>query len=192
MVNISKYKDFEHIGNKVNGKYSPRVMVFDIDDTILKSVAKVKVMDEEGNMIADLTSSEYNSYKLNPGEHFDYTEFRDLDILLKSKMTKYWSRLKEEYSKGTHISIITARGGKDIIYEFFKRKGITIKYELIYAVGDFNNGKTVAENKSYCIEDLIKNGYNTLIFFDDNEDNLAFAANVGRKHDVKVVTVHVQ
>ena len=53
--------------------------VFDVDDTLFHTTAKVKVM--RGNKhVASLSNSEYNTHTLPKGHHYDYTEFRDADV----------------------------------------------------------------------------------------------------------------
>lgn len=60
---------------------SKRVINFiDIDDTLFKTGAKVKVLDKDGNVVTELNSEEFNTYKLKPGEHYDFSNFLDSDI----------------------------------------------------------------------------------------------------------------
>ena len=157
----------------VAGSKSSKLLVFDVDDTLINTSARIFVRRGD-KLVKTLTNNEYNTYKLRPGEWFDYSEFADPEILSKETFTKYWDTLKREYKKGTHISIITARGDANMIREFFLKNGIDIKQELVFAVGDKNymyHG-TVAERKAKTIKLLADLGYRTLIFFDDNEENL--------------------
>ena len=104
----------------VGGTKSKKLIIFDLDDTIIHTTASINVV-KNGKIIKTLTNNEYNTYVLRPGESFDYSEFANPKILRNEKFTRYWETLKREYNKGTHISIITARGDANIIREFFLR-----------------------------------------------------------------------
>ena len=162
----------------VAGTQSDKILLFDVDDTLIKSDVKVHVI-KNGEVIKKLSSTEYNSYKLQPGESFDYSEFEDEDILNnRSVFLKYWDTLQREYKDGTHIGILTARSNKDMFYRFFKSNGITIKNELVFAINDPRlnlKGSTIEDRKAEVIKRLAKWGYRTMVFFDDNEANLKTA-----------------
>ena len=171
MIPLSTY--IKKNGWTVAGSKSSKLLVFDVDDTLINTSARIFVRRND-KLVKTLTNSEYNTYKLRPGEWFDYSEFADPEILSKETFTKYWDTLKREYNKGTHISIITARNDANMIREFFLKNGIDIKQELVFAVGnrDYMYHGTVAERNAKTIKLLAKLGYKTLIFFDDNEENL--------------------
>ena len=176
----------------VNGTKSKRILLFDVDDTLIHTTAKIGVL-KNGKLIKKLHNSEFNEYKLKSGESFDFSEFDDPNLLNKEEFTKYWKTLKREYLKGTHIGILTARGNCDMIFDFFKNKGFEIKRSLVFAVGDPRLGLvgSVAQKKSVVISNLVQLGYNTLVFFDDSETNLNFAKSLENKFDIKIITVKV-
>lgn len=176
----------------VAGTQSDKILLFDVDDTLIESDVKVHVI-KNGEVIKKLSSTEYNSYKLQPGESFDYSEFEDEDILNnRSVFLKYWDTLQREYKDGTHIGILTARSNKDMFYRFFKSNGITIKNELVFAINDPKlnlKGSTIEERKAEVIKRLAKWGYRTMVFFDDNEANLKTAKKLEKSCDIKIHTV---
>lgn len=176
----------------VAGTQSDKILLFDVDDTLIKSDVKVHVI-KNGEVVKKLSSTEYNSYKLQPGETFDYSEFEDEDILNnRSVFLKYWDTLQREYKNGTHIGILTARSNKDMFYRFFKSNGITIKNELVFAINDPKlnlKGSTIEERKAEVIKRLAKWGYRTMVFFDDNETNLKTAKKLEKSCDIKIHTV---
>lgn len=185
---------YKYISNEftVNGTKSKRILLFDIDDTLIHTTAKIGVL-KNGKLIKKLHNSEFNEYKLKSGESFDFSEFDDSELLNREEFTKYWRTLKREYMKGTHIGILTARGNCDMIFNFFKNKGIEIKRSLVFAVGDPRlelNG-SIAQKKAKVISKLVSLGYNTLVFFDDSETNLNFAKDLENKYDIKIITVKV-
>lgn len=187
MISLSDYiaKEFT-----VNGTKSNRIILFDVDDTLVHTTAKIGIL-KDGKLVKKITNDTYNTYTLKPGEEFDYAEFEDPEILDNEEFTKYWSTLKREYRKGTHIGILTARSDCDMIYKYFKRKGIEIKRELIFAISDPKMGLegTVAERKTIIISKLAWLGYRTFVFFDDNVDNLKSAKELEKKYRIRVITV---
>lgn len=170
----------------IHGRSSDKVLIFDIDDTIIKSNAKIFVK-KDGKIIKKLSSSEFNTYVLGDGEEFSFEEFRDLDIMLSSEMKPYFNTLIREYKKGVHISILTAREGKDMIHDFFMKKAsIDIHPKLIFTSGDDKSDISIAEKKSKCITKLAEYGYKTMIFFDDNVDNLKEVKKICDRLNIKI------
>ena len=170
----------------IRGKKSDKVLVFDIDDTLITSNAKVLVKKNE-EVVKELNSSEFNEYKLKDGEVYSFEKFRDLGIMLSSEMRPYFDTLKREYARGVHIAILTAREDKDMIHNFFIQKsGIDIHPKLIFTTGDDKSDCSIAEKKAKCIRKLVQYGYTTLVFFDDNIDNLHSAQKMGKELGVKI------
>ena len=130
---------------------------------------------------------------MRPGEDFDYVEFEDPKILNnKSVFLKYWDTLQREYKNGTHIGILTARSNSDMFYDFFKNHGVTIKKELVFAINAPKlglKGNTIEDRKANAIKRLIDWGYKTIVFFDDNVNNLKSAKKLEDKYDIKIHTV---
>ena len=188
----------EHLRNRirmgftVNNTKSSKIILFDLDDTIIHTTAEIMVM-KGGECIKKLSNSEFNDYVLKPGESFDFGEFNDPNILAKSEFTKYWNTLKREYRKGTHIGILTARSDSAMIDKFFINNGIPIKNELVMAINDPELGLTgtVQQKKAEAIGILANAGYKLFIFFDDNEPNLKAAKALEKEFDITVQTVKV-
>jgi FMN phosphatase YigB (HAD superfamily) len=188
----------EHLKNKiqfgftVNHTKSDKIMLFDLDDTIIHTTAEIMVI-KNGVCIKKLSNTEFNNYTLKQGESFDFGEFEDPNILASSKFTPYWNTLKREYNRGTHIGILTARSNCDMIKKFFLNNGIRIKDELIIAINDEQLGLngTIHERKAEAISILANAGYKLFIFFDDNEPNLIAAKKLENKYDITVKTVKV-
>lgn len=189
MINLREYilEKFSIAGNE-----SDKILLFDVDDTLLKSDVQVHVV-KGGKLLRKLSSAEYNLYKLQPGEDFDYVEFEDPKLLNdRSVFLKYWDTLQREYKNGTHIGILTARSNSDMFYDFFKNHGVTIKKELVFAINDPKlglKGNTIEDRKANAIKRLIDWGYKTIVFFDDNVNNLKSAKKLEDKYDIKVHTV---
>lgn len=175
----------------IHGKSSNKILIFDIDDTLIKSDAKVFVK-KNGVVVKKLDTQEYNTYKLKRGESYSFEEFDDLNIMLDAELTPYFKTMEREYRKGVHISIITARSGARMIHDFFMKKAnIDIHPKLIFTTGDDPSAIPVSEKKAKCIRTLVKYGYDTLVFFDDNIDNLNDVREMGKSLGVTCHTIHV-
>lgn len=193
MIELKEHlKDKIQLGFSVNKTSSNKIILFDLDDTLIHTTAEINVL-KAGKVIKRLTNSEFNDYALKRGESFDFVEFDDPDILAQSKFTKYWNTLKREYNKGTHVGILTARSDCSMIKKFLLDNGIRIKDELVMAVGDPALGLsgTIQNKKAEAIGILASVGYDTFIFFDDNEANLKSAKELEKKYRITVQTVKV-
>ena len=178
----------------VAGTVSNKILIFDIDDTLIYSNATINVM-KDGKVVKVLTSVEYNDYLKKDGEYFDFSNFDSLLLLREANMTPYWETLKREYEKGTHIAILTARSRPTMIKKFFLEKGIDIKDDLIFCCGysKFPWKGTIQYKKTKVIEYLTLLGYNTLVFFDDNLYNLEMAKQLEDLYQsIKIITVHAK
>ena len=193
MITLKEHlRDKIQLGFTVNKTISDKIILFDLDDTIIHTTAKISVF-KNGNCIKKLSNSEFNDYSLRPGESFGFEEFSDFDILSKSEFTPYWNTLQREYKKGTHVGILTARENCNMIKRFFLNNGIRIKDELIMAINDPSLGLsgTIQQRKAEAISILANAGYKLFIFFDDNEPNLKSAKKLEKEYNIKVQTVKV-
>lgn len=195
---LKSLHDFVKTGKRftAGGKTKKKVLIFDIDDTLLTGEVYILIRDKKtGRYLHKVNSNVFNTYKLKPGETFDFSEFSDPDIFNKNKVTKYFDVMLHQYKKGVHICLLTARGGKDVgdmIRKYFLKKGIDIKEELVICVNDDDSPYTgtTAEKKSQAIEDIYKAGYRTMVFFDDNKENLEQAEEIAKKLPINMVTIH--
>lgn len=175
------------------GTINTRLIIFDIDDTLLVSDTKVFVM-KDGEIIKELSAADFNEYKLGPGESFDFSDFMDINSLRRGYFTRYINTLKKAYEKGIHICLLTARETTDMIRDFFLENGIDIKPELVIAVNDPKQPYhgSVSQRKAQAIEALVRQGgYKQIIFFDDNKANLKQAKKLSSKLGIDVRTVRV-
>jgi hypothetical protein len=179
----------------IKGKRSEKLAIFDLDDTLIISQAKIQVIDpKSGRVLKSLTPEQFNHYVHDHNHALSFTEFEDAEILRRSTfITEILEKLLNFYNSGVHVSIVTARSNTKLIRDFFLEKGIDIHPDLVFAVNDprYNFKGNVAEKKKQAIHGLIENGYKDLVFFDDNEDNLRLAKEIEKERDVKVETVKV-
>ena len=170
--------------------------VFDIDDTLVVTSAKIKVYDPLSGDEFSLTPAQYNDYERKPQHKLDFTEFDDGDILLKGRPIEWVVKiLVNTMKKQKAVGIITARGDKQIILDFLNKHGININPAFVFAIGDPKSKYTGdnAQKKQQAFEDLIAMGFKDFKFFDDNLENLKYAKDLEKKYsDVKVITKHIQ
>lgn len=171
------------------------ICIFDLDDTLVKTDAKIKVYQKEtGDLLHSLTPQQYNDFE-NHGHILDFDDFDDLQVLLRGSLMTSNIKILLELSKSYSIGIITARSHIDSVLEFVYENKLPIKKHLIFAVNDERSSffGNVAERKKQAFERLIKIGYNNFIYYDDNLDNLLSAKSLESEYDnVKIKLHHVK
>lgn len=188
-------KIYESIGKKLPEGVS-RIAVFDLDDTLVITDAKIKVLDSRtGKVIASLNPAQFNKYTRKKNHVLNFEDFEDESILRQGKMIdKIFRILRKMIMHGEDVAIITARSSGGMIVKFFRDKGISIRPDLVYAVNDPTSKfvGSVPEKKKQALLSLIKKGYNDLLFFDDHIDNLTLAKEIEKEKGVSVETIHVK
>lgn len=155
--------------------------VFDVDDTLFHTTAKIRVMKGK-KQVNSLSNSEYNTHKLPDGHHYDYSEFRSAEKFdseskpnqrMIQKMKNLHTKTK---SSGGKVIINTARADFDDRDRFlgaFKKHGVDIDNIHVHRAGNMKGEGTVAEKKTQIIKNQITNGnYKHVSLYDDSEQNL--------------------
>jgi FMN phosphatase YigB (HAD superfamily) len=163
-----------------------KAYIFDFDDTLVKTDAKVHVY-KAGKFFKSLTPEEFNHYQKAPDEELDISEFKDPRIIMKAKPFKMWPALKnidtaiKQGRSSSEIFILTARSpiAQFPIYNFFKNNGIDIPEDHIITIGDDLGEISIPEEKRKVLIDLASR-YDDLTFFDDNPENIKLAQEVGK------------
>ena len=180
---------------RIKGKVSDTLAVFDLDDTLIISSAKIQVLDTKtGKVIKSLTPAEFNFFKPTSKHALSFSDFEDFEILKQASfITHVLEQLQKFYNSGIHVAIVTARSDSKMIRDFFLHNGIDIHPDLVIAVNDPKEklSGNIAERKKEALHRLVEDGYKDLIFFDDNDDNLRLAKEVEKEKDVKVKTIKV-
>ena len=154
------------------------IIVFDLDDTLVVTNAKILVKDALTGEKFDLTPQEFNDYEKEPHHEVNYTQFNDANILKAGRLVEWvLNILRSAYESGTAVGIITARDNKKLVREFLLSHGIDIHPNLIYAVSDpeFGFDGTIAEKKKEAFRKLMAKGFTHFTFYDDDRKNLALA-----------------
>ena len=172
------------------------IHLFDLDDTLIHTDARVLVRDQAGGLIRALSTAEFTGYAPGPGEALDFTEFSDLGILSRGIVVRYTRSIIDAilgYGTRSEFGILTARADKKLHAPFLIRLfrslfGVRLANEYIFAVSDarFSGYKdragaagpafsqlSVSQRKALVIaEDLVGRGFNDISFYDDSRANL--------------------
>jgi hypothetical protein len=175
--------------------------VFDIDETLFKTSSLIHVI-KDGKVIKKLDNQEYNTYKLKPGESFDYGEFRSAENFDQTSIP-IWSMIKKARAiiqnatkAGSKVIIITARANFDDKNKFlntFRRYGIDIDKVYVERAGNLNLGSS-AKNKRFIFHKYLRGGkYGRVRFFDDAMSNIIMFKALQKQYpDIKFEAYHVK
>jgi len=154
--------------------------IFDIDETLFHTKAKVQVF-KEGKVVKILDNQKYNSYQLRKGESFDYGQFKSAKIFKETStpIAKVIKRAKRiihfATRKGSKVIIVTARQDMDdkkLFKETFKAQGIDIGRVYVERAGNIGK-ETASENKVVIFKKYLDtNRYSRIRLFDDDKNNL--------------------
>jgi len=162
------------------------IIIFDLDDTLVVTNAKILVKDSLTGETFDLTPQEFNEYEKEPHHEVDYNQFNDANILKAGRLVEWvLNILREAYESGTAVGIITARDNKQLVREFLLSHGIDVHPKLIYAVSDpeFGVDGSIAEKKKEAFRKLITKGFRHFTFYDDDRKNLELAKSLENEFD---------
>lgn len=168
------YKDFID-------KAKATLTIFDVDDTLFRTSAQIVVKHGDKTVKA-LSSSDYNTHQLDPGHHYDYSQFRSAQILatgsepIEPLVRKIRAIQKNVMRKPLDRTIIvTARedfDSKKEVVKFFQSHGIDVDNEIYIERAGNLKGKT-HENKKKVFDHYLETGvYRRVRLYDDAVSNL--------------------
>lgn len=161
--------------------------IFDFDDTLVRTGARIYVKRRDGSKIA-LTPSEWAQYKLKAGETPDFRDFRG-DKLFDPKGVKYYIKiLKNVLNSGGTPIILSARGDPRPIAKFLRSIGIRSGISIV--IVDSTDVLQAAIEKADYIEKLItRKKAKSIEFFDDSLLNIKAVEKLKKKYpNVKIIT----
>jgi hypothetical protein len=164
-----------------------KLVIFDIDDTLVKTDTKVNVV-KDGRVIKKLNSHDFTHYQLEPGEEFDFGAFRDAkEFFTKAKpILPMISKLKHDIATGNKVIMVTARSDfndRDLFLDTFKRFGIDMSKVHVYRAGNIKDKLPTEVKKKVIIRKVLDtNDYNKAIMYDDALPNLDLFLSLKDEH----------
>lgn len=162
-----------------------RLRVFDFDDTLVVTDAKVWVTDENGDRFA-LTPGEFAVYEKRPGDVMDYSEFQQLINPRAIAWTGHILRNVYDKYGPEGLVILSARSTAEPIHQFLSDAGMHG-----VEVRALNNADPKA--KAAWVDTWIREkNLDYVEFFDDSHKNIAAVRQLKHDHpDVHIVVRHV-
>ena len=184
MRHIKEYIEFL---NEKKPYHDSKIVVFDLDDTLVITDAKIKVYDKDTGDSYSLTPEEFNDYEQQPQHEVDFDDFKSLEIMKAGKLIEYYLKIfKEAYKLKIAVGIVTARDDREMIYKWLKEHiGFRIDKDLIFAVNDSVHGYkgSVSERKKLAFRELIDMGYRDIQFYDDDTANLVLVKSLENEYE---------
>lgn len=174
---------FNNYNNSVSQYGNGWLTIFDIDDTLFKTTANVLVRNRDGEVIASLTSAEYNTYSLKTGETFDFEEFKNAEKFYKEskpigrmlQRAKLILAASEKYPL-SRVIIITARtdfDSKSVFLKTFRKYGFDIDKVRVERAGNLGSVGSGASRKAMITRKYLETrSFNKVRIFDDDIANL--------------------
>lgn len=173
---MKKFKDYLEETKDLPGTLN----VFDIDDTLFHTTAKITVL-KDGKPVKELTNQEFNTYKLEPGESFDFSQFRDSEKFYHesvpiSRMLNKARAILKNMRPNSKVIIVTARADfndKNRFLDTFRKHKFPIDRVRVERAGNINDIHGVAIKKTIIIRNYLNtNIFNKVRLFDDSMENL--------------------
>ena len=155
--------------------------MFDVDETMFKTKAKVKVVNKNGKVVKKLDNQQFNLYKKKAGEEFDYGEFKNAEVFNRTStpiarmINKVKVILKNAVRKGSKVIIVTARPNfddKELFLDTFRNQGIDIDKIYVERAGNLGSGPAAENKKVIFRKYLDQKIYKRIRLFDDAKSNL--------------------
>jgi hypothetical protein len=154
--------------------------VWDIDETLFMTKARVHVI-KDGKRVKSLSNKEYNTYKLNRGETYDFTEFKDAKLFNRTSVPiqraiDKAAKTLRAYSNlpNSKVIVLTARSDFDDPHTFlntFEKYGLNMRNIHVHRAG--NLGLPAAQAKKIFIKQYLDTGrFKSVSLFDDDTRNL--------------------
>jgi len=166
--------------NELSSQYGLGFTAVDIDDTIFKTFSLIYVM-KDGKIIKKLNNQEFNIYKLQDGESYDFRSFRDAEFFRKTSIpipqtvNRIKRMMKNLDIRGSKIIFLTARADfddKETFLQTFRDYGIPIDNIYVERAGNDKTG-TIANIKKKIILKYLNTGlYRRVRMIDDCMANI--------------------
>jgi len=165
-----------------------KLRVFDFDDTLAVSDGEVLVQHADGTSSL-LTPAEFNSYKPEPGDEFDFSQFEDVrnprSVVEVTQILVKILNAELKNPGNRKIAILTSRANKATasIRQFLDELlGGSSNIEIV-TLGSSNP----ADKRDWIDRQIQLYGFQDVRFFDDSEGNVAAVLELKSKYpDIKI------
>jgi len=153
-----------------------KLVIFDIDDTLVYTQTKVHVV-KNGRVVNSLNSHDFTHYKLQPGEEFDFGDFRNAKEFFDNSRPNIpmMNQLKRDINTGNKVVMVTARADfddRELFLDTFRKFGIDMNKVHVYRAGNSKQGTTEDRKKTIIKQLLDQATYSKAIMYDDAKPNL--------------------
>jgi len=155
---------------------SSKLVIFDIDDTLVYTQTQVHVV-RNGRIVRSLNSHDFTHYRLQPGERFDFEDFRNAREFFDNAKPNIpmLNQLKRDIDTSNKVVMVTARADfddKELFLNTFRKYDIDMSKVHVYRAGNLTMGNT-EERKKHIIRSLLDKGnFSKVIMYDDAKPNL--------------------
>ena len=163
---IKRFKNFDRTGT---------LTVFDIDETLFHTKAKVKVV-KENKVVCELDNQEFNTYTRKPGEEYDFGEFASAEVFNKTSkpivrmIEKAKAIVKAKKNPYSRAIICTARAdfdNKELFLKTFRDHGLPIDQMYVERAGNLKIDSSAEAKKVVFRKYLNTKNYTKIRLYDD-------------------------
>ena len=171
MKKINRFKQFVGSGT---------LTIFDIDETLFHTKAKVKVV-KGGKVVRELDNQEFNTYKRKDGEEYDFQEFKSAEVFRKTSIPvvkmidKAKAIVKAKKNPDSRAIICTARADfddKKMFLQTFRDHGLPIDEMHVERAGNLGIDSSAEAKKVVFRKYLNTKNYLKARLYDDAMSNL--------------------
>lgn len=155
--------------------------IFDIDETLFHTKANVAVV-KDGKVVRMLDNQQFNTYKRQKGETYDFGQFKNAEIFRKTstpigRMVAKAKIIFANSKKNPHSRVIicTARSdfdNKDVFLQTFRDHGLPIDQIHVERAGNLQIDSSAEAKKIIFRKYINTKNYVKLRLFDDAPSNL--------------------
>jgi hypothetical protein len=158
--------------------------VFDIDDTLFHTTAKIGILGKEGKRTGELSNSEFNTYSWKEGERPDFSEFSNAQkfnresVPIPAMVNKMIGILGNVHrNPKSKVIIITARADfddKETFLDTFRKHGINIDLVYVERAGNLKMPNlNIADKKAVIIKKYLDTKqFDVARLYDDAQSNI--------------------
>lgn len=169
------------------------LIIFDIDDTLMHTTAKISVVKDD-RVVRTLTNQEFNHYQLQPGEAYDFGEFRNAEKFNQEStpIEPMINKLKTflAHSGNSQVIMLTARAdfdNRDLFLKTFSDLGIDMSRVHVHRAGNIPGNEIPAEKKAVIVRKYADTGkYDHIRLYDDSPSNLSVFKSLNNEYNGKI------